>query len=157
MASTASGLLSSMPTMARVAPDAFMAKRMPSTICAAFSTIRRWSLVRYGSHSLPLTITVSGFFSALEVLSLTAVGNAAPPRPTMPQLAAMPTMSMSESASTFSRGRTDSSQRSSKSFSITTAGTVLPLATVQVVMATTLPDTDACTGAETKPCASPIT
>ena len=88
-------------------------------------------------------MTVSGFFSALEVLSLTAVGNAAPPRPTMPQRAAMPTISASVSASTFSHGRTDSSQRSSKSFSITTAGTVLPLATVQVVTATTLPETDA--------------
>ena len=57
--------------------------------------------------------------------------------------AAMDAISAALSASTLSHGFTDSSQRSSKSLSITTAGTLFPLATVQVVIATTLPETDA--------------
>ena len=57
--------------------------------------------------------------------------------------AAMDAISAALSASTLSHGFTDSSQRASKSLSITTAGTLFPLATVQVVIATTLPETDA--------------
>ena len=81
--SAASGLLSSTPMMARFAPVARMAWRMPTIRSPACSTMRRWSQVRYGSHSQPLTTSVSTLAPAGSA-SLAWLGKAAPPCPTMP-------------------------------------------------------------------------
>ena len=69
--------------MARFAPVARMAWRMPTIRSPACSTMRRWSQVRYGSHSQPLTTSVSTLAPAGSA-SLAWLGKAAPPCPTMP-------------------------------------------------------------------------
>ena len=57
--------------------------RMPRCTRSGKSTIARWSVVRYGSHSQPL-ITMASICLSAGGDSLTCVGNAAPPRPTTP-------------------------------------------------------------------------
>ena len=56
---------------------------MPKIISFGFSSIRRWSHVRKGSHSAPFIISVRIFLEGIEV-SFTTEGNAAPPKPTTP-------------------------------------------------------------------------
>ena len=56
---------------------------MPPTSSAAFSRISTSSAVMYGSHSVPLRISVR-IFCCGRAASLTAVGKPAPPRPLIP-------------------------------------------------------------------------
>ena len=79
----ASGLFSSMPIKPLVTLAAFMSSSTPTSTSSAFSSIRRWSAVRYGSHSTALMMTHSGL-NCGGGMSFTWVGKQAPPIPTMP-------------------------------------------------------------------------
>jgi len=83
MASIASGLFASIPTYPFFTPRILMRIFRPSMISRGLSSMRRWSEVRYGSHSAPFRMTTSMGFS-LGGESFTNVGNVAPPMPTMP-------------------------------------------------------------------------
>ena len=135
------------------APTILAARRRPSSTASASSSITRWSALRKGSHSAPLRMTVSMGLS-LGGESLTWVGNVAPPKPTMP---ASRTASRSFSAPASSaRGARDGSHSSRPSFSRITAATRRPPAMMRGWMPLTLPETDACTAALTKPSGAPI-
>ncbi|MNJ79056.1 hypothetical protein D3C77_769630 [compost metagenome] len=56
---------------------------MPATSSTAFSRISRSSVVMYGSHSAPLTISVRIAWLG-RTLSFAALGKPAPPRPLTP-------------------------------------------------------------------------
>ena len=81
--SIASGLLFSIPIKAFSTPKVFINILTPTINSSPRSSIRRWSAVRYGSHSTPLIIRYSQV-SPRGIESLTCVGNVAPPIPTMP-------------------------------------------------------------------------
>ena len=63
--------------------------RTPKCTRSGYSTIVRWSVVRYGSHSAPFTSSHSISCSG-GGLNLTCVGKAAPPRPTTPAACTAP-------------------------------------------------------------------
>ena len=79
----ASGLLFSIPMNAFSAPTNFCRMLMPSITAQACSTMVRWSLVRKGSHSAPLSMMYLQFLPS-GILNFTCAGNAAPPNPTKP-------------------------------------------------------------------------
>ena len=85
---------------------------------------------------------------------MTGVGKVAPPMPTMPASRMMPTASLGVRLSGFAGGLS-SIHSSLKSFSTTTASTSVPLKVMVWMMSTTVPETEECTGAETKAAASP--
>ena len=89
-------------------------------------------------------------------MSLTWVGKVAPPIPTMP---AARIRSRSSSAVSFagSAPASPSTQASSPSGRITTAGSARPEGCGRGSTATTSPEVEACTGTETKPLAVPTT
>ena len=76
-------LFFSTPMRARPVPSIFIVMRMPSMISAGCVCMSMSSTVRYGSHSAPLITRVSMTFPGGGD-NLTEVGNAAPPRPTIP-------------------------------------------------------------------------
>ncbi len=82
-AAMASGLLSSMPISTSCGWIKCARISIPATSSAAFSRISRSSAVMYGSHSVPLMISVRMRCVGGGV-SLTAVGKPAPPRPLIP-------------------------------------------------------------------------
>ena len=102
IASMASGLLSSMAITPRRTPVARRMSLSPSTMRGPFSSMLRWSAVRYGSHSAPLRMTISACLSGGTFI-LTCVGNDAPP---MPQMPASSTAGMIFSGSTVSTSPT---------------------------------------------------
>ena len=83
MASMASGLLSSMAMTPLLTFSARMAARRPSTMRPLFSSISRWSQVRWVSHSAPFNMMVSQYCPSFTA-NFTWVGKAAPPMPQMP-------------------------------------------------------------------------
>ncbi len=83
MVSIASGLFASIPTKALPTLSTFMISLRPATIFSGSSSMTLWSAVRYGSHSTPFIMTVS-ILLPLGGDSLTTVGKAAPPIPTIP-------------------------------------------------------------------------
>ena len=85
--------------------------------------------------------------------SFTCVGNAAPPRPTMPASRMAP--SSPAGSSTSPTGASDGSHSSRPSFPITTDATRRPPATTHGCMPLTLPETGACTAALTYPSGAP--
>ena len=99
----------------------------------------------YGSHSAALMMRVSTS-SRFFGLSLMWVGNPAPPRPTSPEAR---TAFRKSSRDSTTGGRTLSCTRCSPSESMTRALVVRPPGSSRVVTADTVPDTLACTGADT--------
>ena len=79
----ASFLLASTPMMQREALRILCKMATPCNTPWARSSITRWSALRYGSHSAPLSSRKSIFLS-LGGESLTWAGKVAPPMPTMP-------------------------------------------------------------------------
>ena len=151
MASTASGLFDSMPTMPRSHRAALMMRARPSRISAGRSSISRWSAVSHGSHSAPFRMTVSiGLDSGGD--SLTCVGKAAPPRPTRP--ASLDDVPISSGVSDATSGA--GLDRLVPRVLAVALDDDRPCARLRAGAGTcrppaTLPEIDACTGTETKP------
>ena len=100
----------------------------------------------YGSHSATLMISVSTFLSE-GMLSLTAVGKPAPPKPTSPLLRTA--VIRSERLSTFG-GAMSGDRRCSPSLSMKIASTLPPSGIVILSIFLTVPETLAWMGALTK-------
>ena len=68
----------------RVTPSARIMIRMPKCTRSGYSTMVRWSDVRYGSHSAPLMMSVLDRRRPAAARASRGSGNAAPPSPTTP-------------------------------------------------------------------------
>ena len=157
MASTASGLFSSIPITQRQ-PSNFCMIAAPTAISFGRSTMILKSQVRKGSHSAPLMIRQSAFFPG-PGLSFTWVGKVAPPRPTTPQdfiLSSMKPGSSGISVTSVSE-RSMPSAHSSPSTAISICVTQLPARSLRGDIAFTVPLTGECTNAEMNPPGSAIT
>ena len=121
---------------------------MPSSTCSGLVLIKESSAVIYGSHSQAFAMRVSTFPILLS--AFTFPGNAAPPMPTTPAFRIV-----SKISSAVSGNSLGSAVVSWKSFSITTARDCPKVGCGLCSMATTVPETDACTGTH-KPSPSPI-
>ena len=80
-----SGLLSSMAMTIFFTSSHFSSSLQPAMTSSVRSSMVRWSLVMYPSHSAPLMMT-SWILEVSFTSSLTDVGKVAPPRPTTPLL-----------------------------------------------------------------------
>ena len=153
-ASIASGLFFSTPMTHLCTPIARIITRMPKCTRPGYSTIVRWSDVRYGSHSAPLMMSVCTSTS-FGGASFTCVGKAAPPSPTTPASWTACTTCSVRSASQYgtSRGRTICGAY--RSTSIRTASAIVPSGCGHQSTSTTVPAADAWIGTDMKPSASP--
>ena len=154
----ASGLFSSMPITHGQPPSTFCMMAAPTTISFGRSTMMRWSLVRNGSHSVPLRIRHSATLPG-GGLSLTWVGKVAPPRPTTPAALILSRMAALSSGMAVTRSwlRSIAGSHSSPSTAISTCIMKLPARSWRGAMALTVPDTGEWTKAEMKPPGSAIT
>ena len=103
-AAIASGLFSSTAMRTAGCPSTLRIISTPTRILSARSSITRKSAVRYGSHSAPLRIRYSQRLFG-GGLSLTTVGNPAPPMPQMPASSTRLRRSSREAAFQSSGGR----------------------------------------------------
>ena len=144
-AAMASGLLSSTASTASLAPRASCSScRPPSTSCARrLSSVS--SAVRYGSHSQALAMRVSALPTAPR--SFVSVGKAAPPIPIMPAHRMISSSCCGERAEGSAAPCRASQGVSRRSFPMTMEGMSLPLGWRRSSMASTVPDTEAWTGA----------
>ena len=133
----------------RCAPQARRHSSAPAVTSAAYSRMSLSSQVMYGSHSAPFMRSVS---TLPRTFSFTAVGNPAPPMPTMPASAMR--------ASTLSGVRSASGASvvcsSEKSFSMRTCSVFFPAKVMCVTMLFTVPATGENTFAESPSAALPI-
>ena len=97
-------------------------------------------------------ITISALFPGGGI-NFTCVGKVAPPRPTIPEAAILSTISLEDSAHSFTKVslRSIVSSHSSPSTSIYIAGRLYPLASRALSILFTLPDTEEWMFADTKP------
>ena len=153
-ASIASSLFTSIPIYPLWTSNALITALIPNTTSSGISTINLWSAVKYGSHSAPLSIITSMFESGGGD-NFTCVGNVAPPIPTIPASCMIFMISFGSRLSNSPCGLTLSSSSSLKSFSIT-IHCPIPPGTSCIFISITLPETDECTLADTKPPAWPI-
>ncbi len=148
--SMASGLLFSTPITVRSTPSACIITRIPKCTRSGYSTIIRWSVVRYGSHSAPL-ISRCRIRTPSGTDSLTCAGNAAPPMPTMPAICTASIKASRDSSRQSVPVPASTCCVENASASMPIAGAKRPSAPRKSPILLTVPVTGLCNAVDTKP------
>jgi hypothetical protein len=146
-AAIASGLSSSTAIVTRSAPQARIMTCAPSTTSPARSRMSASSQQIHGSHSAPFSTRCSTDCSRAAI-SFAAVGNAAPPSPTIPA-SRIPSIRPDDDSDCQGTGSTGRSHASEPSFSITMQRPrPTGVGMSRRPMSRTIPATGECTAAE---------